>query len=198
MIGVVDYGAGNLQSLGNALDHLGLAWTLIDSGDAFERCDRVILPGVGHFRSAMETLMRSGQSERVTLFAQSGKPLLGICLGAQLLLESSEEAPGLAGIGLIPGCVKRLTCETVPHMGWNRVRSGQPSAMIGDLGGAHFYFAHSYVCEPTISEQRLAVTDCGTLDVCVVVGCDNVVGVQFHPEKSGDAGLGLLERFARC
>ena len=199
MIGVVDYGAGNLQSVGNALDHLGVPWQLAESDADFDRCDRVILPGVGHFRSAMSTLVETQQDQRIKAFAASGKPLLGICLGAQLLLETSEESPGLGGLGLIPGQVTRLQSETVPHMGWNRVRSnGAMSIFSDDSQETHFYFAHSYVCEPKSHEHRLAVTDCGTTDVCVAVGCDNVMGVQFHPEKSGAAGLQLLERFARC
>ncbi len=199
MIGVVDYGAGNLQSLGNALDHIGLSWQLVDSAGDLASCERVILPGVGHFRAAMETLSQSGQAAWVAAFAKSGKPILGICLGAQLLLESSEEAPGVVGIGLIPGRVRKLTGETIPHMGWNRVRSnGSHPILESDEQAPHFYFAHSYVCEPGDPDASLAVTDRGTDDVCVAVGCENVVGVQFHPEKSGVAGLSLLERFGRC
>ncbi|GJM23797.1 MAG: imidazole glycerol phosphate synthase subunit HisH [Phycisphaerae bacterium] len=199
MIGVVDYGAGNLQSVGNALDHLGVSWQLAESDADFDCCDRMILPGVGHFRSAMTTLVETRQDQRIKAFAASGKPLLGICLGAQLLLETSEESPGLSGLGLISGDVTRLKSDTVPHMGWNRVRANGAMPILGDdLQERHFYFAHSYVCEPKSIEHRLAVTKCGTLDVCVAVGCENVMGVQFHPEKSGAAGLQLLERFARC
>jgi glutamine amidotransferase len=199
MIGVVDYGAGNLQSVGNALDHLGVTWQLVESDADFERCDRAILPGVGHFQAAIQTLVETNQDRRISAFAATGKPLLGICLGAQLLLETSEESPGLTGLGLLPGGVTRLKCETVPHMGWNRVRSNGVLPNFGDdLQGTHFYFAHSYVCEPQHLEHCLAVTDCGTQKICVAVGCDNVMGVQFHPEKSGAAGLQLLERFAQC
>lgn len=199
MIGVVDYGAGNMQSLANALDHLGMAWRLAESDADFAECDRVILPGVGHFQSAMQTLVETGQDRRLAAFADSGKPLFGICLGAQLLLESSEESPGVDGLGLIPGAVVRLVTETVPHMGWNRVRPTRESPIF-DAGerDAHYYFAHSYVCDPVSADHRLAVTQCGTSEFCVAVGRDNVRGVQFHPEKSGTVGLQLLERFARC
>ena len=193
MIGVVDYGAGNMQSLANALDHLGVAWRLAESDADFAECDRVILPGVGHFQSAMQTLVETGQYRRLAAFAESGKPLFGICLGAQLLLESSEESPGVDGLGLIPGAVVRLETETVPHMGWNKVEYKNANKLFSNVeSGENFYFANSFYVP--VNEYTIAST---FYDTCfsASINKNNFYGVQFHPEKSGKAGLQVLRNF---
>lgn len=199
MIGVIDYGAGNLRSVTNALDHLGLAWTLVGAPDALDGCSRLVLPGVGHFGAAMQRLNAAELAPAVQAWGRAGKPLLGVCLGAQLLLDGSEEAPGAAGLGLIAGRVVKLGTKTIPHMGWNRVCSVGEGVLFDESGGgSYFYFAHSFVCEPADEAHAAAVAECDGRRFCVAVQRGRVCGVQFHPEKSAAAGLELLRRFAAC
>jgi glutamine amidotransferase len=199
MIGVIDYGAGNLLSVTNALDFLGLRWTHAHEPAALKSCGRVVLPGVGHFKAAMRRLVETGMADAVITACREGRPLLGVCLGAQLLFDASDEAPEVSGLGILAGRVVRLQTKTIPHMGWNRTRP---------VGGARlfdyqppypfFYYAHSYVCQPVAPEQVAAESDSAGQRFCVAVQAANVHGVQFHPEKSGQAGLALLRRFATC
>ena len=199
MIGVIDYGAGNLRSVTNALDYLELTWKLIPKPSGLSGCTRVILPGVGHFGSAMEELCSRQLAGAVRDWAQTGRPLLGVCVGAQMLMESSEEAPGVAGIGLLKGGVVRLRTRTIPHMGWNRaVPQVGEGLFAGNGGDEFFYFAHSYACAPECLEDVAAVAECEGQEICVAVRRGRVFGVQFHPEKSAEAGLALLGRFAKC
>ncbi len=198
MIGIVDYGAGNLQSVSNAIDYLGTAWRLVDAPAALADHERVILPGVGHFGSAMRQLACAGLDAALRRYAETGRPLLGICLGAQLLLEESAEAPGVRGLGLIPGTVTRLATQTIPHMGWNRAEVTKPGRLFAEACAEYFYFAHSYVCVPADAAYCAAVCGCDDQRFCVAVERGNVCGVQFHPEKSAEAGLAVLRRFATC
>jgi len=199
MIGVIDYGAGNLLSVTNALDALDLSWTHVQSSRELAECDRILLPGVGHFQSAALQLAECGMVAALRATAAAGKPLLGVCLGAQLLMETSAEAPSVPGLGLIRGRVERLRTRTIPHMGWNRV-TPQPSARLFDStgSGAHFYFAHSFCCAPEDASNIAAQASCDEQTFCVAVQRDNIFGVQFHPEKSASAGLEVLRRFATC
>ncbi len=199
MIGVIDYGAGNLLSVTNALDVLELPWTHVRAAGELAACDRLVLPGVGHFAAAAGQLAAAGLDDAIRAAAGDAKPLLGVCLGAQLLLEASEEAPEATGLGLIPGRVERLRTHTIPHMGWNRVEATRSARLFdatGDL--AYFYFAHSFVCAPVDPTCVAARTTCDDQTFCVAVQRDNVFGVQFHPEKSAQAGLDVLRRFATC
>jgi imidazole glycerol phosphate synthase glutamine amidotransferase subunit len=198
VIGVIDYGASNLASVGNALDHLGLAWRFCTTPDSLASCDRLILPGVGHFGSAASKLKESGLSGSLRETLTSGTPLLGLCLGAQLLLEGSDEAPDAEGLGLIPGRVVRLPTRTVPHIGWNRVRPARASALFDTGQSLFFYFAHSFVCRPEDAATVTATTECEGAEFCVAIERGRLIGVQFHPEKSAEAGLSLLRRFAAC
>jgi imidazole glycerol phosphate synthase glutamine amidotransferase subunit len=189
MIGVIDYRAGNLQSVANALDRLRVPFAVCERSDQVAEAERIILPGVGHFGAAARALAETGTGEALRVAAEAGKPILGICLGMQLLLEESDEAPGVPGLGLLPGGNVRLEASRVPHMGWNRVRWG--------AGEDYYYFAHSYVAAPR-SEHVVATTEVDGHEIPVAIGRGATVGVQFHPEKSGERGLELIEEFCRC
>lgn len=188
MIGIVDYGMGNLFSVSKALERLGADYYI--SSDQLLEADGLIVPGVGSFRDAMERL----PADKIKEFAASGKPLLGICLGMQLLFEESEENGPTKGLGLLPGFVRRFPGESykVPHMGWNRLEYVQSSPILKNLEEDYVYFVHSYYVEP--SEVTLAKADYHE-QVSAIVGRDNIFGMQFHPEKSSKLGMALLNNF---
>lgn len=199
MIAIVDYDAGNLRSVKRACDAVGVEATFTRDPDQVAKADKVIFPGVGHARSAMDTLIRVGLRDAVLSVIAAGKPVLGICVGAQLLLDGSEEGP-TEGLHVIPGMTRRfrLTDRTlkVPHIGWNAVRVTQPHPLLAGLvPGDELYFVHSYYLAPGDVRFAYAVTDYGG-DFCCAIGRDNVFATQFHPEKSGRLGLELLQRFA--
>lgn len=194
-IAVVDYGVGNLKSVTNAMTYLGLNSVITGAADEVERSDAVILPGVGAFPDAAEKL-RHGGLDRV-LIAQAGrKPILGICLGMQLLFDLGEEGRECHGLSLIPGCVRRIrTSQKLPHIGWNSLAMVNESALFKGLpDGVCVYFVHSF-CGVTESEEDvLARTEHGE-SIVAAVGRGGVYGCQFHPEKSGEAGLQILKNF---
>lgn len=199
MIGVVDYGMGNLGSVTNAFRHLGLPATVLPSPDQLGACDRILLPGVGSFAHAMRNLNQGGWTEALRDAAAAGKPLLGVCLGMQLLFDEGLEHGPSAGLGLIPGRVVPLVPASpcrVPHVGWNDLTYARPHPLLKGLR-AHvdMYFVHSFHCCPVDAQDILATSDHGGAFVAVVAR-GNVAGTQFHPEKSQDAGLKLLENFA--
>jgi glutamine amidotransferase len=200
-IGVIDYGAGNLRSVQNALRQLGATSCVLAEPTGIAQADGIILPGVGSFGSAAASLERTGLAEELRRCA-GDKPLLGICLGMQLLFDSSEETPGVGGLGLLPGRVRALVpgpSRKVPNMGWCSVATTR-SGLTGSEGSvASYYFAHSYVCEPDDDSVISAcVTDCGD-GFAAVVESGQLSGTQFHPEKSGPDGLLVLRRFlASC
>lgn len=197
-IAIVDYGMGNLHSVGKAVERLGYDGFV--SGDEAQilAADGVLLPGVGAFGDAMEHLRASGLDAVVRQAAFGGTPLLGICLGMQLLFDESEEHGRHAGLGILPGRVVRFAGGEgykVPHMGWNRLEFLQPdSPLLAGLEEGHVYFVHSYHVLPERREDLLAVTDYGH-PVTAIVGRGNVFGMQFHPEKSGELGMALLRNF---
>lgn len=196
MIGVVDYGAGNLTSVMRALQHLGFDVRVSDQPHDLEKSERLIFPGVGHAQTAMEYLNRSGWSDFLRRFAESGRPLLGICLGSQILLENSEEGPTEC-LGLIRGSVRAFPVNLglkIPQIGWNTVDFLPHPVFDGLDPRWSYYFVHGYYTEATIPSQRLGSTDYG-LVFTSALGRDNIVAVQFHPEKSGKAGLRLLQQF---
>ena len=198
MIGIVDYGLGNLASVSNLLEHLGHDARLCARPEEAKDCDRLVLPGVGSFRAGMEGLHRSGWTAALCALTAEGRPLLGICLGMQLLAGSGDEHGPSEGLGLIPGRVVRLTpCapHKVPHVGWNSLERRQPHPLLeGIKPGVDFYFVHSYHFVPVDERDAIATCDFGGPFVAAVAR-GNVAGVQFHPEKSQPAGLRLIENF---
>ena len=199
MIGVIDYGMGNLGSVTNALDYLGVEAEIINNPRRLGAYDHLILPGVGSFGMAMRSLNVSGWSSALRQKVADGVPFLGICLGMQLILDIGEENGIVAGLGLIPGRVMPLSplppCR-VPHVGWNGLSYPRHHPIFqGVKEHVDFYFVHSYKCVPTLQEDVLARCDYGG-EFVAAVGKNNVVGVQFHPEKSQDMGLKILENFA--
>lgn len=196
MTAIIDYGAGNLHSVQNALDLLGEKSVVAGERDVIMSADRVILPGVGAFGDAMERLNQTGLADVVREVAKSGKPLLGICLGLQLMFESSEENPGVEGLGLFKGkCVKiSETGLKIPHMGWNDIKVRENSYLLKGLGKEPYvYFVHSYYIQPD-EDVVSAYTEYGA-KLAVAVEKDNVAAVQFHPEKSSDIGMKILKNF---
>jgi len=197
MIGIVDYGMGNLFSVSKALERLGAEYFISADKGQLLAADALLLPGVGSFRDAMERL----PVETIKEFAASGKPLLGICLGMQLLFENSEENGPTKGLGLLPGSVRRFPGKTpegqtykVPHMGWNRLEFVQASPLLKNLEEDFVYFVHSYYVDAENSDVLLAKANYHE-QVSAVVGRDNIFGMQFHPEKSSKLGMALLANF---
>lgn len=192
---IVDYGVGNLKSVVNAMRYLGFDTCITSDRGELERADAIILPGVGAFPDAAEKLRASGL-DRV-LREQSGKkPLLGICLGMQLLFDGSDEVRPCKGLGLIPGWVVKIeTDQKLPHIGWNSLHFQNDSPIFKGLeDGAHVYFVHSFCGSVRREEDVTARTDYGP-SVVAAVGRGNVYGCQFHPEKSGETGLQILRNF---
>ena len=193
MITVVDYGMGNLRNVRRALEHLGCEVAVRPDPEAVRQATVVILPGVGAFGEAVARIDGLGLRGPILEHAASGKPMLGICLGMQLLFQDSEESPGAAGLGLIPGSIVRFrTTLVVPHIGWNDVLPVAPSTLLAPDGGC-FYFVHSFHAGAT--PDAVGTTEYGVTFTSVVEK-QNVFGVQFHPEKSQAAGIELLRRFA--
>ncbi len=195
MIAVIDYDAGNLFSVKNALDYLELPSVLTSDPAEIERADAVILPGVGAFGDAMDKLNRRGLTR--LLREQAGKkPLLGICLGMQVLFEKGFEFGEHEGLGLLPGSVERMAPDglKIPHMGWNSLRFHNPSPLLAGVPeGSYVYFVHSFAAR-TDAENLCAVADYG-MEVPALVAKGLVFGAQFHPEKSADVGLAILRNF---
>ena len=196
MVGIIDYGVGNLFSLRSSFAAIGAEAFV--SGDAAElaKADRLVLPGVGAFGDAAEKLRASGLDAFVKDQAAAGKPLMGICLGMQLLFEKSYEYGEHEGLGLLKGQVVgmsgRLPAELkIPHMGWNALQLTKPAKLLED--GSYVYFVHSFYAE-NCADSVAAVTDYG-IPITAAVEKDNIFGCQFHPEKSGNAGLEILKKF---
>mgnify|MGYP001610259754 FL=1 len=206
MIVVVDYGMGNLRSVSKALESLGASVRVSSEPMRVAAADKLILPGVGAFPAAMQELSARGLVEPITQFIKSGKPYLGICLGLQLLFESSEEGEGAAGLGVLNGAVKRFApaaSRKVPHMGWNQVARRQTAEgrrqdgcplLAGIPDGSFVYFVHSYYAEPAERGITALETDYG-VRFAAMVWRDHLYATQFHPEKSQAIGLQLLKNF---
>ncbi|MGB7280901.1 MAG: imidazole glycerol phosphate synthase subunit HisH [Candidatus Acidiferrum sp.] len=194
---LIDYGAGNVASVERALARLGAATRRSDSPECIAHAEALLLPGVGHYASLIRAL--DEQALRAPLLAaiQRGVPFLGICLGLQALYESSEEAPELSGLHLLPGSVRSLpTTVKLPHMGWNQLKLSRPSRLLeGVPAEAYFYFAHSFAAANANGEAA-ALCSHGA-DFAAVIEKKNIFAVQFHPEKSGDPGAKLLQNFLR-
>ncbi len=194
MIGVFDYGAGNLRSVQNALEEIGALYEIVQDGKGLQRSSKIILPGVGHFGQMMRALDRANVRETLGERMGAGVPFLGICLGLQALFERSEEAPEALGLGIFPGQVTRFSEPVrVPHMGWSDVRLTPHSRLFPEpVTNAFFYFAHSYFVP--VGEGSTAICDYGG-PFTAAFERNNIFGVQFHPEKSSSLGLALLRRF---
>jgi glutamine amidotransferase len=197
LILVLDYGMGNLRSVEKALEHVGARATIGADPDEARAADGLILPGVGAFPRAMERIRAAGLDELIAERAAAGTPVLGICLGLQLLFERSDELGGADGLGLLPGAVTALVAPglKVPNIGWAPVRWGRESRLTAGIATeTPFYLVHSYVARAA-AEDALGTAEYGERFVCAAER-DNVFGVQFHPEKSSAAGLRLLANFA--
>jgi glutamine amidotransferase len=198
MIAIIDYGAGNIRSIAKALEVIGATVQVTDEPGVVARAQAVVLPGVGSGGSAMARMTACGLDDAIREATQQGKPFLGICLGMQLLADHHAEGE-VDGLKLFPGEVHRIpNGPKIPHMGWNQVTPLQEGLPIfaGILAGAYFYFAHSFYVEPLDQRGVAATTDYGS-PFCSVIATDQVWGTQFHPEKSGEAGMQLLKNFVR-
>lgn len=197
-VAVLDYEMSNLRSATKALERLGADVRVVTAPEGARDADAVVLPGVGHFGEAMRRIRDRGFDRTVLDAAGRGVPVLGICLGLQLLFDESEESPGVTGLGLLAGPVRRLrTDRKLPHIGWSRVEWAPGAALApgaGDPGDSTYYFVHTYGCEPEDEGLVLGRAVHG-VPFCASAGRENVMGVQFHPEKSSLAGLGLLGRW---
>lgn len=193
---IVDYHAGNLFNLKNALDTIGVASEISSDPDVVASAERLLFPGVGAFGAAMESLQSTGLIAVLKEKIAAETPFLGICVGLQLLYETGEEGGSQEGLGIIPGSVQRFTHDLkIPHMGWNQVHHpGQDPLFSGIPDKSHFYFVHSYYGTPTEAQHSLATTDYG-MRFTSAIRDNRVWGVQFHPEKSQDVGLQLLKNF---
>ena len=194
-VAVVDYGMGNRRSVEKAFEHVGAEVRVTSDHDAIRAADAVVVPGVGAFPEAMRRLTADGLDGVIRERAGQGTPVLGICLGMQLLFEASAEHEGAAGLGLLPGEVTPLEAPKLPHIGWNRVALERPSGLTAGLGEAvAFYHVHSFVCRPREDSDVVGRGEYGERFASIVER-DNVAGVQFHPEKSSRDGLALLANF---
>ena len=198
MIAFLDYGAGNVRSVINALESLGEEVRIVQRGEDIMSAERLVFPGVGAFGSMMKILNEKGYVEPLRAYLESGRPFLGICLGLQALFEGSEEAPGIRGLGFIPGLVKRFDIDlSVPHIGWNGLNISKPSRIFTGFGGDEkFYFVHSYHVVPEDDRVVLTTTDYGR-EFVSSIQMGNIIATQFHPEKSSISGLRILENFLK-
>ncbi len=199
MIAIIDYGAGNLQSVKKALDFIGAESVITDNPEIINSCGKVLLPGVGSFGDAMDSMSKKGLVETVKENALSGKPFLGICLGLQLLFEESEESPNVTGLGIFKGKIKRFPSNLglkIPHIGWNSLEIRQNDTLFKDIPqNSYVYFVHSYYLNADEESDIATVTNYG-IDFHSAVGKGNIFATQFHPEKSGEVGLQILKNFA--
>lgn len=193
---VLDYEMSNLRSAAKALERQGAEVTVARRPEEVGDFDALVLPGDGHFGEAMRRLRAAGLADLVVAAAAKDRPILGICIGMQVLFDSSDEAPGVAGLGLIPGIVRRLDdTAKVPHIGWSPVSFGAQSPITTATGEGAFYFLHGYAVVPRDPADVWATAHHGQGEFCAVAGRNRVMGVQFHPEKSSDEGLALIERW---
>ncbi|MFS0783617.1 imidazole glycerol phosphate synthase subunit HisH [Bacillus sp. 1P06AnD] len=201
MIAIVDYGMGNLFSVSKALERLGVDYLITDDAEELDKADGLILPGVGSFKDAMHLLEDTGIAVFLQQYAESGRPLLGICLGMQLLFEESEENGWSKGLSILKGKVQRFSGidqqgspYKVPHMGWNNLIFRHPSPILDGCEQGFAYFVHSYYVTGASDETVIAAAEYG-VSVPALVGSGNIYGMQFHPEKSSGLGMQLLGNY---
>ena len=193
MISIIDYGAGNLKSVKNALDYLKADCRITDKAADIQNADRLILPGDGSFGYMMENLEKKNLITPIKSFIRSGKPFLGICLGLQALFEESEESPGVKGLGIFRGKVVRFQKGKVPQIGWNKIIPAKGNI----FREGYVYFVNSYYAVPEDKSVIVSVADYYG-DFASAIECKNVLAMQFHPERSGKCGLDILERWLQC
>lgn len=198
MIAIIDYDAGNLKSVEKALQYLDEECIVTRDKEELLKADKIILPGVGAFGNAMEKLHKFGLVDVIHKLVKENKPFLGICLGLQLMFESSEEGPGVKGLGLLPGKIVKFPEKEgfkIPHMGWNSIDVKEGSRLFkGVSNNSYVYFVHSYYLQAE-NENDVAATTEYITHVHASVEHDNIFACQFHPEKSGDVGLRILKNF---
>lgn len=199
MIAIIDYGMGNLHSVSKALERLGYEYEIVDTPEKLQSAEGAILPGVGAYGDAMRNLQQQGFTSAIREFAASGRPLFGICLGMQLLFKESEEHGQHEGLGIFPGAIRRFKGDyKIPHMGWNRLKFLQSNPLLADVEEGYAYFVHSYFLQPESTDRSVLLATADYFqEVPAIVGLGNVFATQFHPEKSGDVGMKLLENFAK-
>lgn len=199
VISIIDYGAGNLRSVQRACRALNQPETIVSDPEQIRRAERIIFPGIGAAASSMQRVIELGADEALREAVSAGTPTLGICIGAQIALDRSEEG-NTTCLGLLPGVTRKFDLADrslkVPHIGWNEVRATQPHPLLDQLQpGDEFYFVHGYYLDPKNQSDVYSATDYGG-DFCSAIGRDNFFATQFHPEKSGRFGLALLDLFA--
>ena len=198
-IAVIDYGMGNLRSVTKALAHVGATPRIVTDAAEVDAADAVVLPGVGAFGDCVRALRGHGLVDSVRAGIESGRPFLGICLGLQALFDTSDEAPGEPGLGIVPGHVAEFEATPelkVPHMGWNRLEIARPGCPLldGIDDGSYVYFVHSYYCVPADDEWTVGRAEYG-VNFTAMIWRDRMFATQFHPEKSQEVGLTMLRRF---
>lgn len=199
MIAIIDYGAGNIQSVYKALKFIGADCKVTSDKDEILNADGAILPGVGSFGDAMDTMTKRGIKDTIIEYTKSGKPFLGICLGLQLLFPESEETPGVKGLDIFKGTITKIPNQNrtlkIPHMGWNNISIKQKNGIFKDIEGEPYvYFVHSFYLKARDKDIVAATTQYGVeIDAAVQKG--NIIATQFHPEKSGEVGLKMLKNF---
>ena len=198
MIAIIDYDAGNMKSVQKALDYLGAEYIVTRDTNKLREADKLILPGVGAFGDAMGKLNTYGLTEEIKALVKSGKPILGICLGMQVLFEESEETPGVKGLSLLPGKVVRFSDSyglKIPQIGWNSIRLPKESKLFAGIKeDSYVYFVHSYYVKA--ADESIVAADCEYGDhVHAAVESGNIYACQFHPEKSSDVGLAILKNY---
>lgn len=199
MIAIIDYGAGNIQSVYKALKFIGADCKVTGDKDEILNADGAILPGVGSFGDAMDTMTKRGIKDTIIEYTKCGKPFLGICLGLQLLFPESEETPGVKGLDIFKGTITKIPNQNrtlkIPHMGWNNISIKQKNGIFKDIEGEPYvYFVHSFYLKAQDKDIVAATTQYGVeIDAAVQKG--NIIATQFHPEKSGEVGLKMLKNF---
>jgi glutamine amidotransferase len=207
-IAILDYGVGNLESIGQALKSLGQSTVVTHNANEVFAAAKLILPGVGSFPAAMKKLQSRNLLDVIKQFVKSGKPILGICLGMQLLMEYGEEFTETPGLGLVKGRVVSLKkhhfegeYRRIPNVGWYQVLpkihgDSKPEYIVKSIDHSdYFYFTHSFVCQPTQNVNIVSTSQFGSINFCSILRSENIYGVQFHPEKSGNSGIRFLRNF---
>lgn len=196
MITLLDYGAGNVRSVINAIEKLGETVRVAQNSQEILAAEKLVFPGVGNFGNMIHILNQKQFMDPLKTYLQNNRPFLGICLGLHALFEESEEAPGLKGLGILKGCARRFRVErSVPHIGWNGIKAKQPSILFNDIrGDEKFYFVHSYYVDPLEASVILTTTDYG-IEFVSGIQTGSIMATQFHPEKSGSTGLTFLKNF---
>lgn len=195
MIAIIDYGMGNLNSVYHALTYIGCECVITDDKELIRKCNGILLPGVGSFKDCMDNLAKHNLIDFLIDEANSGKPFLGICLGMQVLFEKGYEVEERNGLGLLKGEIVKMVDDKVkiPHIGWNLLEGNH--ALINDIDNPFVYYVHSYYAQNYDEKDIVAISSYGSLKIPGFVKKDNVMGTQFHPEKSGEVGLAILRKF---